>query len=313
MTRRHYIAVACALCALLALPAGAAQVSLRGQDGAAVSTAVLGDTLALEVVVDAGQEELSGLSVFLSYDRRIFRLVPASETGGIAEPFAPGAYLDGIILTNRVEEIGDEVFLAYAEASGVQRLTATGSGVVATFRLEVVRRPAGDMATIAIEERGHDRFSHYVAAEAPGEERAFAPPLGSVDLQITGFKIQPLPDIEVVAGELDTVYADLGEFVDQEGATVMWSVSFVSELSTIIDARNQVTMMPLDFVGDTTVTFTALELSEGNEDAHTVTVRVLSRPVLGGLRRPCPFRRTAPALPSVWTASSPTWTPTLPS
>lgn len=287
MTRRHHIA-AVALAALVvahvwARPAGAAQVSLRGLDSTAVTSAELGDTLSLEIVVDAGQEELSGFSLFLSYDSDTFRLLPAAEIGGIVEPFARGPYLDGIILTNRVEEIGDEVFLSYAEASGVQRLTATGEGVAATFRLQVVRRPAGDLARIAIEERGHDRASHYVATEAPGEERAFAPPLGSLDLRITGFKIQPLPDIEVVAGELDTVYADLGGFVDQEGATVMWSVSFVAELGTVIDARNQVTMEPLGFVGDTTVTFTALELSEGNEDAHTVAVRVLSRPVISGL------------------------------
>lgn len=297
MTRRNPIAFASLIAALLALPAGAAEVGLRGQGGADVTAAELGDTLALEVVVDSGQEEISGLSVFLSYDRRIFSLLPAAEGDGVVEPFEPGSYLNGFILMNRVEEIGDEVFLSYTEASGVQRLTATGECVVARFRLEVVRRPAGDSTRIAIEERGHDRFSHYVAADAPGEERAFAPPLGALDLRITGFKIRPLPDIEVVEGELDTVFQDLGAFVDQEGAMVMWSVSFIAELGTIIDAQNRVTMDPQGFVGDTTVTFTALELREGNEDAATVTVRILSRPVISGLPPSVVFEEDGVSVP----------------
>ncbi|MFH1570886.1 MAG: Ig-like domain-containing protein [Gemmatimonadota bacterium] len=280
--RAHIGGLALAAALGLAGAVQAAQVTLRDPSGGAPTAAVIGDTLSLELVVDAGLEEITGLSLFLSYDRSVFQLLAAGEEGGAVVPFEPGPFLQGIVLVNRAEEVGDEVFLAYVEASGVQRRVASGEGVAARCQLVVIRRPAGDLTTLAVEERGHDRSSHYLTADAPGEERGFAPPLGSLALRITGFRILPLPDLEIVAGEPDTVLR-LDDYVDQSAAVVLWSVSVVDQLGVAIDDSNRVILDPRGFVGDTTLTFTALELTEGNQDEATIHVRVRSRPVISGL------------------------------
>ena len=187
--------------------ASTAEIAITRQGGGDLASVSLGDTLTLEVVVDAGDEVITGLAVFISYEAEVFRLVPSSETGdGVVEPFERGEFLHASVLLNRSEESGNRMLLSYIEAAGVRRRTGTGQGVVARFRLEVTRRPEGNAATISIDEAGHDRTSHYLAAAAPGRERLFGHPLGSLTLQITGFKIRPLPDVVVLESELDTLF-----------------------------------------------------------------------------------------------------------
>ncbi|MEE2659276.1 MAG: T9SS type A sorting domain-containing protein, partial [Candidatus Latescibacterota bacterium] len=158
-----------------------------------------------------------------------------------------------------------------------------GTGVAASFAVEVIRRPLGDRGLISIEERGHDRTSIYVTTDVPGQEQRFGQPLGHLDLRIGGFQIQDFPSIKLVEGEIDTVYADLDAFVDQEGAQVIWTSSFINGLNTVIDPDNRVIMNPKGLVGDTTVVFTAFEVTEGNEDAVIVPLKILSRPQILGL------------------------------
>lgn len=262
--------------------AAPAEITIAPQGGGELVSVELGDTLALEVAVDAVGEEITGLAIFLSYEAAVFRLIPSGQSqDGAAAAFEPGEFLEGVVLLNRAEERGDEILLSYVVASGVRRRAATGQGVAARFLLEVTRRPASNRAAIAIEERGSGRASHYVTVGSPGTERQFGHPLGSLDLQVTGFKVRALPDVVVLESELDTLFGgkSLDDFVVQEGAAVIWSVSPVRELGTIIGPDHRVTMHPEEgFVGDVPVTFTALELGERNEDSADITVHVRSRP-----------------------------------
>lgn len=266
---------------------GPAEISLRRADGESLSVIELGDQVEFEVVIDAGSEELTGFAFYLSFDSDVFRLLEPSglrTVDSVEEPFVSGGWLDGVVLLNRVEQEEGVTYLAYAEAAGVQRRTATDSGVAATFRLEAVRRPLGDRTEIAVEERGHDRRSHYTTTAAPGAELDFGQPLGSASLRVGGFRIASLPSVTVVEGDgPQEAYADLDTFAEQVGATVIWSASFVNGLGTAIDADHRVIMDPVGLVGDTTVVFTAFEVEEGNSDADTVDVRILGRPRITGL------------------------------
>ncbi|HIG53554.1 MAG TPA: hypothetical protein EYQ18_06160 [Candidatus Handelsmanbacteria bacterium] len=273
--------IAFALCALT-VDVWAASVAVRQTGGQSEFTAELGQIVDLEVFVDAGTEELAGFSLYLSYDSAVFRLVPAAfDKAGQPLPFATTNFLEGIPLVNAVEELGGETILSYTEAAGgVSRNTATGQGVAVRFQLEVVRRTLGETTSIRIEERGHNRASHYVRADLPGIEQRFSEPLGEAEVRVTGFRISPrLPDLTIIEGERLEVF-DLDNFVDTVGTSVLWTHSRLSEIETTIDVEtNQVTMLAqAGLVGEWKMIFTALELNEGLTASDTIYVLILSRP-----------------------------------
>lgn len=276
--------------------AEAARIDLRVQgvqDGAGLSHAVeLGDELVIDVVIEADtDEEITGFSFFLSYDRDVFGLLPAVEASGeeALRPFEPGGYLNGVPLLNRIDVIeGDsEAFIAYTEASGVSRAVATGSGVAARFRLEVLRRPLGYLSQIVVEERGHDRLSHYVTAATPGTERRFDQP-GTLSFRVTGFRIKPLPDQVLVEGETASLFV-LNDFVDQEGGQILWWANRFVELPHLIDEETtEVTITPKiggfgsgpNRNASRRMIFTAFETGEGLTAADTIGIVVNARPQL---------------------------------
>ena len=286
IARPVFIAAVCGLFA--AAPSGAATIELRQQGTAASDqiSAELGSRIDLDIVVDAEGDDLTGYVIYIAFDEVNFRPVLRTGNEGRQEPFLASSFLDGISLINEVEVIDGEVFLAFglaASGSGNQRQSASGVGVAASFSLEVLRRPVGDIATVRVEERGHDRVSTYLTAAEPGTEKRFAPPLGEAQVRVTGFRILPLPDVVVVEGESKLAF-DLDDFVEQADADVIWSHSLLSEIPTVIDPESgQVTMTPQ--AGFTTVTggntrmvFTALEASEGLTAADTVNITVISPP-----------------------------------
>ena len=274
---------------------GAAEIQLRRTDGQSQLTAELGEVIDFEVVIDPGEEEITGYSFWVSFDSRSLRLVQKSSgAAGSAQPFFTGSFLGGIVLLNQFEQLEDEIFLSYSEAASVQRSRATEPDVAATFALEVVRRPFGDSSPVVIEQRGHDRFSHYVTAGDPGIEKRFVQPLGSVELRITGFRILPLPDVVLVEGEADTVFK-LDDFVDQEGAEVVWSSQSLSQIpTTILVDSNAVAMIAnsgafgsgADRNDSLQMAFTAFEMNEGLTATDTISVVVRARPEIDKLLLP---------------------------
>ena len=259
----------------------AASLQVRRIDGATQFPAELGEIVDMEVAIDAGAEELTGITSFLSYDREVFRLIPAAEDEIVgAMPFTQASFLGGIVLVNQEETIDGESFLSYTEATGgLERQAATGVGVVARFQLEVMRRPVGNATRIRVESRGHDRVSHYMTEASPGVEIAFSEPLGEVMIQVTGFRILPLPDVILIEGEPRVVF-DLESFVDSTAGEVIWTHSRLSEVPTVIDSRSgEVTMNPPSgTVGTWAMVFTAYKTSEELTAADTVEIEILSRP-----------------------------------
>ena len=300
MKRRAHIAILYAILMVAShgaySVAEAAQITLRPQGGSAgdIVALELGEIVDMEVVIDASGEDVTGFALFLSFDTEVFRAV---QDAGQVEPFRSAGLLDGIVLLNRIEELEGETILSYAEAAGVQRTMGSVEGVVARFTLEVLRRPLGDLSVIAVVERGHNHTSHYVTGDDPGSEKHFEPPLGSLTVSITGFRILPLPDLVVVEGEETRLFRygedeeprilDLDDFVELEGTKVTWGTTIFSELLVTIDPQtNQVTISPrLGGFGTgpnrnkrRTLIFTAGESREGLTARDTIDVNILARP-----------------------------------
>jgi hypothetical protein len=270
---------------LLASRAGAVSIAVQKQGGENQFVARLGEVLDLEVRIDAAGAALTGYTFFLSYDPQVFALVPAGQNNqGQPEPFAPGEFLQGLVLLNQVEELGGENLLAFATAVGVQRSPRTGEGVAARFRLEVLRRPQGEQTLLRLVEGGQRHVSHYTSADRRGVEQRFAPPLGQAAVRVTGFRVRPLPDVSLVEGEEKVVF-DLDEYTDQDGTQVLWTASRLSEIPTQIDPETGlVTMRPqAGLVGERRMIFTALESVEGLTAADTIRIAVYSRPRIENL------------------------------
>jgi len=265
----------------------AASLTVRQANHGSQFSAELGQVLDMEVFIDAGDEELTGYSFSVSYERDVFALIPADSDGtGNPLPFETTGYLGGIPLENKVEEAGEKIILSYVEAvGGVARNAASGAGVVVRFRLEVMRRSVGETTSIRVEERGHNLVAQYVRLDAPGVEQRFADPLGEAVVRVTGFRLSPsLPDQTVIEGESHLAF-DLDAFVDTVGTSVLWTHSRLSEIGTVIDPEtNEVTLSPeIGLVGKRKMIFTALEVNEGLTASDTIDVLILSRPKISGL------------------------------
>ena len=170
--------------------------------------------------------------------------------------------------------------MRYVEAAGgAARGGAAERGVAVRFQLRVMRRTAAPTVAVALEERGHDFRSHYVTIEDPGVEKSFAKPLGEAVIRVTGFRIDPLPDLTIIEGETALVF-DLDAYVDSATTDVLWTHSRLSEIPTTIDPNTrEVTMQPAaGFVGQRAMIFTALEVAEGLTASDTVRIEVLSKP-----------------------------------
>lgn len=273
------------LLGLLASRAQAVSLSLQQPGGQTEFVARLGEIVELEVRLDAGSEQVTGYSFYLAYDPQVLGLVPAGQNAaGQDEAFAPGEYLQGLVLRNEVVELEGENLMAFATAVGVQRSPRSGAGVAARCRFEVLRRPAAEQTLVRLVAGGPRYVSHFTAADRRGVEQRFTPPLGQVAIRVTGFRVRPLPDLSLVSGEPQQVF-DLDDYTEQDGTQVLWTASRLSEISTQIDPESgQVTMAPqAGLVGERRMIFTALESVEGLTATDTIRIAIYARPQIEGL------------------------------
>jgi hypothetical protein len=125
--------------------------------------ASLGDTLTIEAVIDAAGDEITGAVLFLSMNDEVLELVPQTfPDGRPPQPFEKGDFINGEVYNNDTidDVIGDPLAnglplfqLRYFEnvpatPFGEPRV-ATGTGVLARFRVRVVSRRA---STIEVDE-----------------------------------------------------------------------------------------------------------------------------------------------------------------
>ena len=266
-------------------PSVAAKIEISSPILIETNRVELGQTVPVEIVIDTEGEIINGYSIYLSYDPNVLSVDPVSGSDGKGMPFLSGDFLDGIMLQNSEEKKDDKVVLSYVEAvGGAPRKGVKGKGIVAHINFTVLRRTSGDTTSVVIQEAHGERITHYVMDGAPGREMNFETNIEPVTIHITGFRMDPLPDVDLIDGKLESVF-DLDQYVDTLFTDVFWTHSRLSEISTFIDEEtNQVTMKPDEgFVGKRRMIFTAYELNEGISVSDTISLNVLSAPAIKNL------------------------------
>ena len=157
---------------------------------ASAAESEVGDLLGVDVVVNARSAALTSVSAFLSFDSRLFELVPVeASSGGVSHPFRSGSFLPGQVYANAVSGDGSSrIQLDYVVITGVGvdgvRPAASGRGVVASFLLKVVGRPEeGEYARIEIDDSGRRRTS-YTELERAGAKGRFRYPPGHARVRV---------------------------------------------------------------------------------------------------------------------------------
>ena len=185
----------------------------------------VGDVVNIEVFFQGQNEQTTGVSVFLDLDDRYLELIPASVTsGGMAQPFVQGSYLNGKVFENHTlgDVIGDSsankipLFqLVYSEFvtggfSGSPQV-ALGDGVIATFSLRVIEMPPSQttgVRVVPISPTGSE--SGYFIKDDPGSVYKFGTDM-SFTISGLGLKV-PVLKVGVSAGAEATV-VDLNKLV----------------------------------------------------------------------------------------------------
>ena len=73
----------------------------------------------------------------------------------------------------------------------------------------------------------------------------FVTPIQPVTISITGFSMDPLPDLDLIDGKSEVVF-DLDQYVDTLFADVVWTNSRLSEISTFIDEETNEVSAPVN-------------------------------------------------------------------
>ena len=126
----------------------------------------VGQILNVELWIEGDGEQITGSSVFLSFDDTDIELVPAGFVGGgnLPIPFTKGTYIRGVIFDNRtINDLrgnslanGLPLFqLHYFEniqsnAFGSAN-PAIGNGQLASFQLRILRKPANGQVSIRVD------------------------------------------------------------------------------------------------------------------------------------------------------------------
>jgi len=140
-------------------------LSIYTGEGDTTFFAPLGDTVEVKVGIDSGDEDLSGIEVFLAYDPRVFRPVDALPAEG-DQPALPGDLL-GTVLSDTLLALPDSLYLVhYAEASLAARKV---SGVLCTLQL-CVRGWHSGVTEIGVYESENPRLtSAYTVPNVEGQ------------------------------------------------------------------------------------------------------------------------------------------------
>jgi|GEM_PF-720155 len=221
------------LCTLPTSP-WAARLELRQTATQLSDLAIMvGDEVDIELWVDSENEEISGATIFLSFDENVFALVDQDRdpaTGGY-QPFAVGSFLrNGEIFRNDLLDPTDPA----ASVSGTQldysivRALDQGAGVVASFRLRAITPVRS--SEIRIDESGIRETRIFLP---DGGHRAFHF-ITPMHLTVQGITINGLPEQLVLArGQIDSTSFHLGDYIFDPvygPDDIEWTVSSPKEL-----------------------------------------------------------------------------------
>ncbi|MCD6506085.1 IPT/TIG domain-containing protein [Candidatus Poribacteria bacterium] len=125
---------------------GSATLAIQDSNGNSTIYASVGDRIDLRLYLQSSQN-INGVAAYLTYDTSVL------EVADVITPFNQGGFLGGTVLDNdRHGDPGNGISggqLDYVEVNHTS--SATGSGVVATFQLEVIGTPPSGYTTVSFD------------------------------------------------------------------------------------------------------------------------------------------------------------------
>lgn len=233
------------------IPTAVTAASLVIETGAGLTRfyAQQGDTVKVAVSVDAEGEILTGVELFLSYDRRLFEAVDRSPEPGI-QP-AVGASLLGDILADSLLTPSDSLGLVhYAEASLTGGVV---SGLLLELQLVVLGDWTGSSAIAAFQDSSTHRLSVYTVSGSEGLTFQFK---NTEPLLYANLPPVIMPPDTILIQEDGSALVDLREFAsDSESPAdlLTWEVvSADANISVKLKGASEVILEPgEDFHGHT--------------------------------------------------------------
>ncbi len=231
----------------------------------------LGEEVNIELFIEGRDEQLTGVDIFLEFDDTYLLLLPARSNP--LNPFLRGTNLGGTVLKNST--LGDTpggggnqfsfFQLQYNEditpsIGGGQRF-AVGDGVIATFRVRVIKKPTGlttGVRVIRTAPSGSET-GYYKLGDA-GSIYNFSS-IKELQLNIRGLELNVnLPDLYLRPGQVDSSL-DLDDYVDDVAnpdSTLTWTnaVPVPDSIQVGINPRShRVVVDPRIISGQDTVNF----------------------------------------------------------
>ena len=281
----------------LAAKAGRANLTIRQRGTFSTSPSVrVGDVLDVEVYVEGQGESITQVTLFLNFDDTYLELIPSLAQGKDVVPFEKGGWLNGQVSQNNTlgDKIGDSnannipgFQLYYSEyipiniATGDQR-AAVGDGVVARFKVRVIKKPQGStiIGFQGVSPIGSPS-GYFIKGDA-GTDYSFKKvenmtiTVGGLDLAVQ------LPDLHILPGQVDTSL-DLDDYIDDPvnpDSSLTWQSSppIPDSIQVSVDSETHVvTVDPRfsgtdSFIGVARVAFTA---TTPFEEEATDTIRVI--------------------------------------
>ena len=242
--------------------ADAARLELRGRaTGTAGEVRIpLNQSGTIDVWLDAEGERLRTLNLYLRYDPTVIRPLDAHSTIDGVNPFVTASYMPvpDEVFNAALEEEGE---LYYAVTNGGDA-AATGSGVVASFRVEAFSPKLS--SEIERDFRFPLNFTSYQILNDDNHlEDGDFERSDVVDIRISigeGLEVSDIPNFQLAGGEvdrslvLDDFVAD-AIFADDE---INWDVSGHTNVEVFIDPSRRVTLeAPSNWSGVEELLFTA--------------------------------------------------------
>jgi len=251
------------------------------QAAAGAISASAGDTVTVQVSIDAEGKQIRGIEVFITLPDSVFEVIDADTTQLGIQPFQRGGFINGSVIFNRLssdsglDPSGNR--LDYGEIRQIG--SNSGTGTIVTFRLVALK--SADDFSIRIVRQFPLRETKYLLAGQ--DAAAFFRQLGSLQGAVVGFPIASLPAIRVPVGGQDNAL-DLDDYIDHPDfadTDITWTAQgFDATLITVsIDAFTHiVTFRSIsDLVGQTSGIFTATD-PNAQTGVAAVTVTVTSGP-----------------------------------
>ena len=232
-------------------------------------TVQVGDVLHVELFLEGRNEEITGVALYLEFDDRYLRLIPAATTP--LRPFTAGTYLRGVVAANNTMDdvIGNSMAnnvplfqLFYNEdipGTGNSQRVAVGNGVVATFRLEVISKPPEGGTNINLRPIFGGSESGYFVRGDPGSVYSFNT-FNTLSVRIQGLQLKlNLPDLYLLPGQIDESLL-LDDYVDDPihpDDTLVWTAAtpVPDSIQVSISPTRRVVVDPHLIEGDDRIPF----------------------------------------------------------